>query len=192
MGVWKDNSGQVTFLALLLCMMLLSYAIFIILKCQKTSLEIQTRLQSYQCFHYLDVETSNYIRSMGYFNKALWLNHKLMLVPATAAEAKMAQEALIGLQQLLHFSYVKNLSSNRFCDLTQSSSYVTKIPYRTRLVLWLERDIDGTVPLAHKDWTVWILSASKQKTYFALQGDYKIKNLFSTQTSLEAKEVKAF
>lgn len=191
-GIWKDESGQITFVGLLISMMLLTYAVSIILKCQKNSKEIKQRFQTYQCFHYLDVETSNYVHSMGNLNKAIWVNHKLIFIPATSAQAKVTQKTLTALQQIIHLSYVKNLVANSYCNLEQSSSYVKNLPYRSKLSFLLERKQDGTVPLAHKEWTVWMADDIKNKNTFALLGSYKIEDAFSSRTSLKTQEVKVF
>lgn len=188
----KDEKGQLTLYALLLSMMLLCYTLFIIIKCQRTHLELKTRLQTYQCLHTLDVETSSYIKGMGNLNKAIWLAHKAIFIPATSAQAQKTHQALILIQDVFHFSYLKNILKTEQCSLAQKTSYATKIPYKTEAILFLKHEFDGTVSLQNKEWETWILALQKQKVLFALKAKYKVDGKFSSKSQFEVSEETAY
>jgi len=191
-AVLKDEKGQITLLGLLFSMILLSYALFVILKCQKTSQEISSRLQTYQCFHYLDVETNNYIYYMGNLNKIILAASLMALIPLTSAQGKALQQATIISQQVLHYTHLKKLTSNEYCKLAQGGTYLKNLPYKTRAGIFLERGFDGTTILSNKDFKVWVPNATKSGGYFAIEGLYKIKDKLSSKNTLKTKEVKLF
>lgn len=180
----KGIKGQLTLYALLLSMMLICYTLFIILKCGRTHLELKGRLQAYQCFHSLDVSQSQYIKYMSRLNVAVWTSHKLSMLP----KMKSLHQSLILAEDALHFSYLKKTLTNKNCRLDQSAAYATKLPYRTRLIIFLEHKADGTVTANNKEWQTWLLALKKKEPLFLLKGKYKLEGDFTSESKLEVKE----
>lgn len=184
----KENligtKGQLTLYALLLSMMLICYTLFIILKCAQTHQELKGRLQAYQCFHALDVNQAQYIKYMSRLNMAVWTSHKLSMFP----QAKTLHQSLILAQDALHFSYLKKTLKNESCRLDQSAAYATKLPYRTRLIIFLEHKIDGTVTVNNKEWQTWLLALKTKEPFFLLKGTYKLEGDFTSSSKLKVTE----
>ena len=115
---------------------------------------------------------------------AIWTSHKLSMFP----QMKTLHQSLIYAQDALHFSYLKKILKNDNCRLDQSAAYATKLPYRTRLFIFLEHKADGTVTVNKKEWQTWLLALKKKDPLFLLKGTYKLEGDFTSESKLKVIE----
>ncbi|MBL6989709.1 MAG: hypothetical protein ISR65_08020 [Bacteriovoracaceae bacterium] len=170
--------GNVTFLSLLCIFSISSLFLLLVLKMQKTSDALILRAKTYLCFKYYLNQTRSYIQNIAAQN--LILSQPIDQLKKIGLEnAQMAQNKT-------HATYLKRLQTNRYCPSTQSTSFMSTLPYKTNSLLQLVRDkADSTTILRKSKWNIFLPSS-----HFTLQATFFLQNRFHTVPSLKVVETK--
>ena len=148
------QDGNITLFALLLILMITSLLMFFTLKFKVELKEARYRKESYLCFHYLNVETQNYIHDMSKLNWGLRSAFAATFTGVATAQAKVTFDALKILRNGRHFYYIKNLLSNKYCtEKTASLSYLKNFPYKVTKLFTLVTNPDETSILREAQWS---------------------------------------
>jgi hypothetical protein len=185
MVIKKNNKGNITLVALVGMLLLSSLAVIHVWRLQKHRRDIKNRNQVYLCFKYLGKTTKDHLEAMATLNLTIRTAFigTLSPEPSTQTAMRTLWNTSKLAQELLHISYLKNLSRNDFCKSTQSLEYVMRYPFKRSGII-LSRLPDGTVPLKYKEWTVRIMSKT-----IVLQGRYKMTSAFNPRHSLFTHEM---
>lgn len=184
-----NKNGQVTLLALTFSLFLIAFTLLIILKSQKTSRLIQYRTETYLCAQKLDIEVSHYTKKMAVLNSQILIAYQLKINPVTAKEGIILHQTLLALEQVLHFSFLKNITTNKKCSDENILFYVKSLPYKTRGIITLVRDFDGTTQITSNKWSTWIYEKRLGDLNFLISTKYLLKNKFSSLQKLNQTEV---
>jgi hypothetical protein len=175
-----NKDGSITFVGIAIMLILSSLLIISLKKMDAINKSIRNRSQTYLCFKYLIVETDNYITKMAYLNRAIATLYPLTFTPEAAA-AEIAIKTAITSQYITHFSYLKNISKNRYCSFYQATNFVTNIPF-----LISKRSINQTAKIRRNR---WIITVTSKKIKLILRGQYRLKNRFTKKAKLKVKEI---
>lgn len=173
------KDGSITLIAVLLTFMISSLLIFFTYKLKIELNEARYRKESYLCFHYLNIETENYILEMAKFNWAIRSAYAAILSGVATIEAKLIHKGLVTARNARHFYHVKNLLSNLYCKNNISNfSYLKNIPFETNQMYALKTNIDGTSRLRETKWTI---------TYYKKPNGVRFKNTFCLMAKISAE-----
>lgn len=189
------NKGSITLAACVFTVMISALLMFFALKFKTELLEARYRKDSYLCFHYLNIETHNYISDMSKINIALRSAFAALFTGVATPEAQALHKALGVARDARHLYYIKNLLKNSYCDSKSPAvSYVKNLPFETRKIVKLDTLIDGTTKVRSNQWTLTYFKLPKGirlKKAFTLKADLKIEGAFFPNLSIETKEVAA-
>ncbi len=170
-------------------------AAFMLFMCQKMKLdyrEAQYRSQSYLCFHYLNTQSEKYIKKISFFNWALKTAFIYQSTGTGAASGLEISKNLILARNIFHFNYIKNLTTNKYCQLTETISYLENIPYQTNAHRDLVTNFDGTTIIRNRKWTYRYLKNYhniRKKFAFCLLSDFSINGNFFPNLNVSTREV---
>lgn len=173
------QDGSITLMAVLLTLMISSLLIFFAYKFKIELKEARYRKDSYLCFHYLNVETENYVSDMAKFNWGLRSAYGAIFSGVATAHAKAIHQGIVIARNARHFYYIKNLISNQYCKNAISNfSYLKNLPFETNQAYVLNTNFDATSKLREKEWTI---------TYYKTPNGVRFKNTFCLTATMSAE-----
>ncbi len=181
-----NNSGNISFLGILLTLFLSAITVSFILVKDNTLKENKTRAKTYLCAKSFIKSTDKYIKKMATFNISIRaLNVAEIAAKATgnipaASGFNVAKKAVISLLKLYHISHMQNLLRLSHCSLSQRA-LLTKTPFKK---LRARNKIEGTLPLRGKKWRFSIHSKD-----FLLTGTYYLNSSVSRAFKIKIKEI---
>ncbi len=185
----NDNKGNISLMAVTLTLIISCLFMYLTLKMKVELKEARYRKDSYLCFHYLNVETQNYIETMAKFNLGL---RGLFAASLLTPKAKAAFDALKIARDVRHFSYVKNLIKNNYCKgATDSLAYLKKFPFETNLAFILTTNPDATTRLRSHKWQVITYKNPKGirlNKSFCLFGEFEAEGVIRPNLKLKTSE----
>ncbi len=187
------QDGSITLMAVLLTLMISGLLVFFTTKLKIELREARYRKESYLCFHYLNIETENYIVDMSKFNWAIKVAYLAMHTGAGTAQAKIIHQGLTISRNARHFYYIKNLISNPYCTNTiYNSSYLKKIPFVTNSAFVLNTNIDATSKLKERQWTINYYKTPigvRLKNTFCLKADISVEGANIPNFKIKTSEI---
>ena len=173
------QDGSITLMAVLLTLMLSALLIFFTYKLKIELKEARYRKDSYLCFHYLNIETENYVVDMAKFNISIRAAYMAMFTVVGTSQAKALHEALIISRNARHFYYLKNIIFNYYCkNSINKFSYLKKLPFETNQLFVLNTNIDATSKLRVKEWTI---------NYYKSPNGVRFKNTFCLMAKISVE-----
>lgn len=187
------KKGNISLMAAIMTLMLSALLLFFATKNKIELNESRYRKKSYLCFHSLNIETNNYIKSMGRFNLAIRTAFIATRSGVAAIPARLAFESLVKIRNVRHFYYIKSLIKNSHCPLSIiENDYLKKLPYKTNQSFSLDTNYDETSILRANQWTILLYlrpNGIRLKNSFALKAEYDLKSAFSTNYNLKTSEI---
>lgn len=175
-----DEKGEISFLGFTILLFVLSFCFITILKQIHLIQELRESHKKHLCIKYLFVETERYVSRITKLNFSIRTGLAMSIVPATRIQGKaLIKTSKLG-QNILHISYLKNISSNRYCDVTFKAFFLRSLPYQTRkLGSFLRRRVDGTTMIRKKKWSHHFLISKRRKSMELVKMSLSLKSSFS-------------
>lgn len=187
----NNQKGSLTLAGALFALMISALLLFFTLKYKTELKEVRYRKDSYLCFHYLNIQTENYIKDMAKFNIAIRSAFAAQL--ALGHTARAALEAAVLTRNARHFYYVKNLVKNSWCKgHTQSLSWIKNFPFEITPAFTLVTNIDQTAKLRKNKWKITHYknpSGIRLKKSFCLTADMSAQSAFFPDFKIKTAEV---
>ena len=187
------QDGSITLMAVLLTLMISALFIFFAYKLKIELNEARYRKDSYLCFHYLNIETENYILDMAKFNLSIRAAYMAIYSVVATANAKAIHEGLIILRNARHFYYIKNLIFNHYCkNSINNLSYLKKLPFETDQAFTLNTNIDSTTKLRENEWTIYYYKSPKGvrfKNTFCLKAAISVEGASIPNFKIKTSEI---
>ena len=158
-----NESGTITWPALLLTFMVSTMALISLYQAKKTSLELRRMTKHVLCLKESLQGLETYTWRMGKFNRAIQVQHYAYLFAIAIGRPVMANIARTGkkmaqkAQLAFHVAHLKNLATFPHCSLLHKSQMRHLIPYKNRLGIISQnsRRLDGTLKLQRKWKKAW-------------------------------------
>lgn len=184
----NNQRGNTTLLMLMLVMALCLFCFFSIEYGKQQLISNLSRARTYRCMKDQLKIIHAYSENMRAINIAIKSAFAFSYIPAV----KTIHQTLKYGQQVYHVSFVKNLSSTKSCHFTQSLSFLYKLPYQHRGLLFLLQGPDGSARATkEKTWSYLInnyAGRDGEKPSFVLKAEvsFKKENFVLSNTSEQA------
>ncbi|OFZ27990.1 MAG: hypothetical protein A2381_02710 [Bdellovibrionales bacterium RIFOXYB1_FULL_37_110] len=191
----NNAKGSITLLGILFSLFVFSMLITIIYLEKTFYYNLKSRFLTYLCFKHHLIKTQKYVKSMERLNNLINITFPLTLNPVTAAKATTAINSFKLGQNLLHGSYLKNISYNQFCSYQQNLPSVINLPYATTSLLILKRTPNHLVILRKNKWNLLIPNINKYQKQllpdFYLKAEITKASQVSTDLQITTSEIKS-
>jgi hypothetical protein len=184
----KHNSGSISLNGCLFALMFSLLLMFFALKFKVELKEARYRRDSYLCMNYLNIKTENYIYDLTAFN---WLLRSAYAAAMASPEAMVVFKSLTVARNLRHTFYLKDLFTYKYCSKEMGFNYIRNLPYKTKLAVLLETNIDETTQLREPKWTYNLMknpSGIRFKNSFCLQSTFQMEGVMIPKTKVETRE----
>ncbi len=181
----NTRAGQVTLYGMMVlwcCSLLLILQLNMMIN---SLTNIKNRIQVYLCYRHQHYQQNNYIKKMSSLNRGIEILNLLLLIPPLSAEAQEGKDALIYIQMAVHLAYLKKMFTNPRCEWWQKIYYAKHLPYRTKNLIFLERNVEQLLILRSRKWENII----KGKENFGIKVKYTLDDIFQTSTEDEFTEL---
>lgn len=147
---------------------------------------VKIRSKTLLCLKETHLSKTSYIKTMGRFNRAISAAFAARFIPPLAPYAKAVHKSTMRLQQIYHFSILKNPIKFKFCPSLIKLSYFKTLPYKTRGKIFLLRRLDGTVPIREPKWREYIWSKDLSIVF---QNRFHLSNRFASSPKTYRREL---
>lgn len=190
-----NSQGSVSLLSLPLFLILIAYLMISLSKSLQELRILQYKTQSYLCIKYVVKTNLSYLKFMSATNTGITGSFYLMFVPfpKVSIPARYLNRSLIAAQQLYQFSYLKDLSSNKYCKVTNIAHALINTPVKGKGPK-IRRSFDNSARIKSK-WTTYLnfipakhLKPIKYSFTTRIKFKYTKKGLFSANLYGRSKE----
>lgn len=188
----KNDKGNISLAAAALTVILSALLLFFVTKMKLEFKEALYRKESYLCFHYLNIETQNYIKEMSRFNWSLRTAFAARNTVVNGVEGEVIFKALTLARNARHFYYLKKLAKNRFCQIPETLSYLRNLPLKIQNTGALETNVDETSIVRQNKWSYLYYKKPdgiRLKKSFCLKAEVQMEGAFSPKSSFQTSEV---
>jgi hypothetical protein len=188
----SSEKGSISLTAALLSVILCSLLFFYITKMKIEYAESKYRKDSYLCSRYLNVQTIKYIKEMSVFNWSLRSAYAAKSTIVNGVSGEILWRAITTARNFRHLIYIKKLVANKYCQINESRSYLSNLPFKNTSSLKLETNIDETTIVRENKWTSTFYknpNGIRLKNSFCIKTIFLIKNAFLPRPSFQSNEI---
>lgn len=189
----SSQRGSISLVGASFCLILTFFILFLANKMRVEFYEAKYRKESYLCFHYLNGQTTKYVKEMGHFNKVLLASTLAMAFPPTTAKAKIVHDATKWTRNLRHIFYLTTFRSNEYCSNTlENLVYLKNWPFKLNKTFLLKENFDGSSIVRKEKWSVSYRKLPKRirlKKSFALKASFELNDPYLPTLRLQTQEI---
>ncbi|MCK5883352.1 MAG: hypothetical protein KAG61_06670 [Bacteriovoracaceae bacterium] len=151
--VLRDReNGSTTLLGASITMVISLVAVYFVLISKDRFLRIKDRSHIYLCQYSFIQEMDNYLTGMYRFNRAIEVAYIASKTPPITSEGKIAHRAVQMAQTVYHYSKIKVVAENKWCNRNQKLMLTASTPYIRNIILVPKRDEIGRAVMRKKKW----------------------------------------
>lgn len=188
----NNQKGSISLSAAALISIIAVLLLFYITKMQIEFKEAVYRKDSYLCFKYLNVKTSNYINEMAKFNISLRAAYLARDTIISGVAGTIIFNGLTIARNAKHLIYLKNLAKNKYCKISDARSFLLNMPFLVNKTMALETNIDETTTLRQNQWSYQLYKVPngiRLKKSFCLESVFVVQNSFLPNLDYKTKEL---
>ncbi|GEM_PF-5359909 len=177
-----NRDGNTTIVGITVILILSTLVLYSIKVMDQTSEVISDRLQTYLCFKHLVTSTKKHISQVSALNTTIAALYPLKFTPAAAQAEAGIQTAIIA-QTFSYVSYLKNIGRNKYCSLSQATTFAYNAPYAFATA----RDVNYTVKLRKEKWAINLRGKNKE-TELSLAATFALQSRYTTKAIIKVNE----